>query len=228
MKKWTRLAEAKTPDGQDLTLWDRDGERVIRVGTAELMSTRQHSSEERLAELCCERAKSVAKAKVLIGGLGFGYTLAATLKLLADDATVTVAELMPCVVAWNQDPSLALPGLKPLEDPRVHLIERDVGLVIDKNPGGFDAIMLDVDNGPAALATAGNARLYDDTGLYRVRGALRKGGIVGFWSAAANPQFAKRLGKAGFKVDIDVARAHAEGRSGMGGGSRHNLFIGRT
>lgn len=227
MKRWIKLAEAKTPDGQDLSLWDRDGDRVIRIGSAELMSTRQHSSEERLAELSCERAKSIPNARVLVGGLGFGFTLAAALKLLRPDAVVIVAEMMPAVVAWNRDPTLGLPGAIPLADKRVRIEERDVGRIMDKNHGVFDAIMLDVDNGPDALTTSGNASLYDDIGLARVRGATKKGGIVGFWSAAPDKSFVKRFGRAGFTVEADQTRAHAEGRDGLGAGSRHHLFIGR-
>ena len=150
------------------------------------MSTRRHGSEERIADLACAHARAVRGAHVLVGGLGFGFTLKAALAALAADATVLVAELLPAVVAWNRDASFPLAATA-LADPRVTVMERDVGELIRQAPARFDAIILDVDNGPAALTTAGNGRLYDFAGLQDARAALRPGGCVAFWSAGPSP-----------------------------------------
>ncbi len=221
MKKSTLIDQSQTPDGRAIALFEHDGNYSIRIDGLELMSTRQHASEERLAELACAGVKTKREAAVLIGGLGFGFTLRAALTQLSPDATVTVAELMPAVVEWNKNPAYKL-AADVLADRRVKLVLADVAAVIGRSRGAFDAILLDVDNGPAALSAESNEQLYDDTGLYKILGALKAGGVVAFWSASADPRFAKRLAKAGFEVDVQRARAHVTS------GGWHTLFLGRS
>jgi spermidine synthase len=220
MKKQLLIEETRTPDGATFALFERDGEYAIRVNGVELMSTRQHASEERLAELLCAPLAGKRAARVLIGGLGFGFTLKAALAALAPDATVVVAELMEAVIRWNRDPALGL-AHDALRDPRVTVLESDVALVLQREPAGFDAILLDVDNGPAALSSASNKGLYGKDGLERARRALRPGGSLGVWSAGPDPLFAKLMEKVGYQVQVERARAHR-----TSGGS-HTLFLGR-
>jgi spermidine synthase len=184
------------------------------------MSTRQHASEEELAGLACAHLRATPRARVLIGGLGFGFTLRAALKVLQGDAAVVVAEILPAVIAWNRDPALPL-AADCLADPRVTLVERDVGEVIRQARGSFDAIVLDVDNGPSALSAAGNTGLYSLAGLRHARAALRPPGCVAFWSAAPDPAFASLMTQAGFIVEQRRARSRA------GAGRRHTVFLGR-
>ena len=218
MKKWTTLDQALTPDGKTISLHEHDGSYAIRVDGIPLMSTRQHASEERLAEFACAHLRGVGHARVLIGGLGFGFTLKAALAALAPGATVVLAEMLAAVIAWNRDPRFPLAS-QAVADPRVTVVQQDVADVIGESRAGFDAIILDVDNGPAALSTGGNARLYDLPGLRRIRAALRPGGCAAFWSAAADPAFEKLLAQAGFRVHIERARSH--GTSGRW----HTLFV---
>ena len=220
MKQWTTLAEALTPAGNAVSLHRHDAEYLIKVDGVPLMSSRQHASEERLAEVACARLPTAAGARVLIGGLGFGYTLRAALAVLSGDARVTVAELVGAVIAWNRDPALPL-AADALADPRVAVVERDVGDVIRQARAAFDAIVMDVDNGPAALTSGFNARLYDAAGLRHTRAALRPAGCVGYWSVAPDAAFESRLVQAGFAVEVEQCRAH--GKSGR----RHTLFIAR-
>jgi spermidine synthase len=220
MKPTILRDRAITPDGQPLTLHEHDGVFTIRVGTVELMSSRQHHSEERLAELACASLRTRPHARVLIGGLGMGFTLRAALGRLATDAEVAVVELMPAVVRWNRTPDYAL-GADALADPRVAVIEGDVVDVLRDSPGRFDAVILDVDNGASGLSVASNDRLYSAKGLLRAAAALRPGGCLAVWSADADPAFADRLGRAGFAVTIERARVHA------GGGGWTTLFLGR-
>lgn len=209
------------PDGQTISLSEHDGSYSVRIANVELMSTRRHSSEERIAELACANARSIPAARVLIGGLGFGFTLRAALAALAPDATVIMAEILAAVVAWNRSSSLQLAS-DALADPRVIVLEKDVADVIRENPGAFDSIILDVDNGPAALSTGGNTRLYDADGLRLARRALRPAGCLAIWSAAPDPAFEKALARAGFSVDAQRCRAHGNS------GSRHTIFVGRA
>lgn len=210
---------ATTPDGTPLTLHERDGMFTIRVGSIELMSNRQHHSEERLAELACEGLRGRPRGRVLIGGLGMGFTLRAALGRLGADAEVVVAELIPAVIRWNQNPAYGL-GADALADPRVEVVEGDV---VDVLRGGsrFDAVILDVDNGASGLSVASNDRLYSVTGLTRAAAALRPGGCLAVWSATDDPAFAGRMGRAGFTVAVERARVHA------GGGGWTTLFLGR-
>jgi len=220
--KPTRLrAQAITPDGRVMTLHEHDGAHVIRVGGVELMSTRQHHSEERLATLACARLRRARAARVLIGGLGFGFTLRTTLGLLGPGATVVVAEIVPAVIEWNRDPRHGLAGAA-LDDPRVSIVGGDVADLLGRERAAFDAVMLDVDNGAAGLTTADNDRLYTTAGLARARVALRPGGCLAVWSATDDPAFVERMRRAGFTVTNERARVHA------GGGAWNHLFIGHA
>ena len=149
MKKWTTVDQALTPDGKTISLNEHDGSYAIRVAGIPLMSTRQHASEEKLAELACARVREIRRARVLVGGLGFGFTLKAALAALAADATVVMAEILGSVIAWNRNPAFPL-AAEALADPRVVVLQQDVGEVIREARGSFDSIILDVDNGPAA------------------------------------------------------------------------------
>ena len=202
------------------SLQEHDGSYAIRVDGAELMSTRQHASEEKLAELACAHVKDKEGARILVGGLGFGFTLRAVLRAVPAGASVIVAEMLPAVIAWNRDPRWPL-AADALSDRRVTVKEQDVAETIRLGRGSFDSIVLDIDNGPVALSTTSNDRLYDAAGLRSVRQALRPGGCAGFWSAAPNPAFEKRMADAGFSVEVQ--HAHAHGKSGR----RHTLILGR-
>ena len=219
MKPTRLLASATTPDGTPLTLHEHDGTRSIRVGGVELMSTRQHHSEERLAELACAGLCGRQRAAVLIGGLGLGFTLRETLRHVATDATVFVAELVPAVIAWNRDPAHSL-AADVIDDPRVEVIIGDVADVLAASSARFDAIMLDVDNGASGLTAKANDRLYSSKGLGGARAALRPRGRLAIWSADADPRFAARLEQAGFTVDAVKARTHPTG------GSWNTIFVG--
>jgi spermidine synthase len=215
MVPWVKLASAPAPGGAELSLWKRGAELVIRAGTAELMSNRAHGSEERLAELGC--AGLGDGARVLVGGLGMGFTLRAVLALLPRDARVLVAELVPAVVDWVRGP-IGAGAL--LDDPRVTVEIRDAAAVIEESVARFDAILLDVDNGPAALTQAENRWLYNPAGLAAAVRALRPGGCLAVWSAAPDPAFTERLARAGFAARAHAARAHG------GRGARHTVFVG--
>jgi spermidine synthase len=220
VKKWTTLDQALTPDGKTISLHEHDGSYAIHVDNAPLMSTRRHASEERLAELACARVSGIGHARVLIGGLGFGFTLKAALAVVAADATVVVAELLDVVIAWNRNPAFPLAAAS-LTDSRVTVLQRDVGEVIREARGSFDSIILDVDNGPAALSTGGNRRLYDYTGLRSARTALRPAGCLAVWSAAPDPAFERLMAQAGFRVEVERCRSH------VSSGRWHTLFVGR-
>ena len=198
MKKWNLIDTTLTPDGKIVSLHEHDGTRTIRVDGADLMSTRRHGSEEKLAELACANLRGVRGSRVLIGGLGFGFTLRAALDALPKDATIIVAEILTAVVAWNP----------PINDQRAVVRNQDVAEII-RDPGkGFDAIILDVDNGPAPLTTESNAHLYSYQGLQEALAALRPNGCLAIWSAKPDPKFAKLMTRAGFKVDIHRDRSH--------------------
>ena len=219
MKKWTTVDQALTPDGKTISLHEHDGSYAIRVADIPLMSTRQHASEEKLAELACARVPGIRGARVLIGGLGFGFTLKAALATVAADATVVMAEILSAVIAWNRNPAFPL-AADWLADPRVTVVQQDVGDVIRQARRSFDSIILDVDNGPAALSTGGNGRLYDYIGLHNARAALRPAGCLAVWSAAPDPAFERLMTQAGFAVEVQ--RCRSRGRSG----SWHTLFLG--
>ncbi len=220
MKPWDLLGEACTPAGDTLTLMRRDKELVILANGRSLMSSRMHGSEEALATFACARARTRTSPVVLIGGLGMGFTLRATLDLLAGDATIVVAELLAAIVEWNRGPLGELAGL-PLADPRVHVEVADVAATLRANPGRFDAVLLDVDNGPAAFTSPANAGLYSDGGLAAIRAALTPQGVLAVWSAWDDRRFEQRLRYGGFTVRVERVRARLKK-----GGPRHTIFLG--
>jgi spermidine synthase len=199
----------------------RDREYVIFAGGKMLMSSRMHGSEEALAALGCRRACTLERPAVLIGGLGLGFTLRATLDLLPADAAVVVAELLPAVVRWNQGPLGPLAG-HPLDDRRVRVETGDVALALRQDRARFDAILLDVDNGPDAFTFAGNASLYTDAGIRAAYKALRPEGVLAVWSAWEDRKFEQRLRYGGFTVAVERVRARLKQ-----GGPRHTIFLGQ-
>jgi spermidine synthase len=207
MKPLERLGEARTPNGTLIALYRHDGAYLIRADGVELMSTRRHLSEDRLADVACARLRDVSQARVLIGGLGLGFTLRAALRQLRDDAEVVVAELVPEVIAWNADPRYDL-SADAMSDPRVRVVHDDVVNVLRANPGRFDAIMLDTDNGPDGMLMSENARLYATRGIGVTVAALRAGGSVVYWSVGDDPSFAAALRGAGLDVSTLRVRAH--------------------
>jgi spermidine synthase len=202
-----------------MALTRRDREYIILADGKPLMSSRMHGSEEALAALACERARTVEDPRVLVGGLGMGFTLRAALNVLPAGATVIVAELMPAVVEWNRGP-LAPLAERPLEDHRVRVFEGDVLDALRGNRAVFDAVILDVDNGPAAFTDSSNAALYTNEGIATAREALRDKGVLAVWSAWDDRKFEQRLRYAGFTVEVTRVRARLKK-----GGPRHTLFL---
>ncbi len=212
MKPWMTIAEAKLGNST-LTLRQREDEFMVLVDGRALMGSRQHGSEQALAQTACERLASVTPS-VLVGGLGFGFTLRAALEVLPPHAEVVVAELSPAMVEWNRGVLADLAG-RPLEDPRVTLEVADVNKVVKAKAERFDAIMLDVDNGPFAISQTKNADLYDLVGLSYLLRALKPRGRLVVWSAGPDVRYQKRMEEAGFEVQV---RSTGKGR--------HVLFIG--
>ncbi|MFZ5774880.1 MAG: hypothetical protein ACOY3Z_05300 [Thermodesulfobacteriota bacterium] len=220
MIPWQLLDSAPVPDGgAPLTLYRRGEEFSIRVGGYELMNSRLHGSEDALAETTCDRLGARPAPLLLIGGLGMGYTTAAALRRLGSQARVVVAELVPAVIAWNHGVLGALAG-HPLDDPRVSVREIDVASLLREEALAYDAILLDVDNGPEGLTRPGNDWLYSHAGLTAARAALASTGILAIWSASAAPAFSKQLRRAGFSVTELPCRAR-----GRQGGSRHMIWL---
>ena len=207
MKPLERLGEARTPNGTVLALYRHDGAYLIRADGVELMSTRRHLSEDRLADVACAPIRTREGARVLIGGLGLGFTLRAALRQLREDAEVVVAELVAEVVAWNSDPQFGL-SVDAMNDPRVRIVHADVTDVIRANPVGFDAIMLDTDNGPDGMLMSENAKLYAARGIALTTAALRPGGSIVYWSVGDDRKFATALRNAGLDVRVERVRAH--------------------
>lgn len=222
MKEWVRLGDAPIP-GSDgtLELFRGKDDYFIRTSSgAELMSTRKHGSEDALGKLVCRDAASTPGARVVIGGLGMGFTLAAALATLRDDAEVTVAELVPGVIDWNRG-ELGERAGRPLDDPRTRVFEGDVAELLRDGVPRWDAIALDVDNGPEGLTQDENDWLYSPAGLGAIRASLRPGGCVGFWSAVPDRAFGKRLQRLGYRTE--ERRVFAHGKKGP----RHTLWFGR-
>jgi spermidine synthase len=186
--------------GGELRLKRRGAEFSIMAGTIELMNSRLSGSEKALATLSCQKVRDRKGAQILIGGLGMGFTLRAALAELGPDARVSVAELVPAVVAWARGPMAEIFGTS-LADPRVSIHEADVGQLIRSSPAGYDAILLDVDNGPEGLTRKANDGLYDWAGLSAAQTALRPGGVLAVWSSAPDRKFARRLRDMGFGVE---------------------------
>jgi spermidine synthase len=217
---WTLLDTIPIPgEAGTLRLFRRGSEFAIRLGDNELMNSRLSGSEEALATLACGRIGARPGARLLIGGLGMGFTLRAALAALGPDAAITVAELVPGVVAWARGPLAEVSG-HGLDDSRVAIREGDVAEAIRMARGAYDAILLDVDNGPDGLTRPSNDRLYDAAGLGAARNALRPGGVLAVWSAAPDAAFTRRLAQAGFAVETVTVRARA-GR----GGARHTIWL---
>jgi spermidine synthase len=214
------LGEAVTPDGTALKLTRRGNEYIIFASGKSLMSSGMHGSEEALATFACHRARTLGEPCVLLGGLGMGFTLRAALDLLPPDAIVVVAELLPAVVDWNRGPLGPLAG-HPLKDRRVRIEMGDVAATLKSSSGRFDAVLLDVDNGPAAFAASDNAWLYGDRGIAAVRAALKMGGVLAVWSAREDRKFEQRLRYGKFTVQVERVR----GRLKMGG-PHHAIFLG--
>ena len=220
MIPWVLLDTAQVPGGGgELRLKQRGAEFAIMLGQSELMNSRLSGSEEALATIACGRIRGRTKPRVLIGGLGMGFTLRAALAALGPDARVVVAELVPAVVAWARGPMAEVFG-DSLSDPRVGIREADVGHLIRSEASAYDAILLDVDNGPEGLTRKTNDALYDLKGLSAARAALRPNSVLAVWSSGLNPKFAWRLGKTGFAVEEIRARAN-----GSRGGARHVIWI---
>jgi len=205
VKPWDVIGRVRTPDGIELTLTCHDSEYVIMANGQSLMSSRTHASEDALAVLGCRRARALARPRVLVGGLGMGFTLRAALDVLPPASLVVVAELVPAVVEWNRGPLGALTK-HPLRDPRVRIEERDVAVTLESNPGYFDIVLLDVDNGPVAMTAASNAGLYDRQGVAGVRASLRPGGPLAVWSAKDDRRFERTLRSGGFSVQRERVR----------------------
>jgi spermidine synthase len=220
MIPWVLLDKVAVAGGDELRLMRRGEEFSIFSGPTPLMNSRMSGSEKALAELACARVGGRAKCHVLIGGYGMGFTLRAALACLRPDARVTVAELVPAVIAWARGPMAHL-SAGCLDDPRVSIREEDVRKTIAA--GRYDAILLDVDNGPDGLTQASNDRLYNLNGLHTARKALRPGGVLAVWSAAPSPQFTRRLQSAGFTVEEIKTRANANGK-----GPRHYIWLAKT
>jgi len=218
VKPFETLAEAIAPGGARLSLHRRDADLFLHVDGAELMSTRRRVSEEQLADLALERAP--AKAEVLIGGLGLGFTLRRVLERTGPVSHVAIAELVPAVVEWNRLHLAETTG-KALLDPRVQLHVADVHQVLlAARPRSIDALLLDVDNGPGPLVKGTNRQLYDRPGLQRLSRLLAKGGRAVFWSARAEPRFEERLREVGFDVRMERAKTHGGARR-----SSHSIYV---
>ena len=214
------LDRALTPDKScELQLYRRGDDFFISLDGKELMTSRMHGSEAVLAELACTPIANRAKARVLVGGLGMGYTLAAALSALRDDASVIVAELVPAVVQWNRGVLGGLAG-HPLDDKRVTVQEHDVCILLKNEQDGFDAVMLDVDNNPRSLTQKSNDWLYSDTGLPAIYTALRRQGVLTVWSTGPDSAFSLRLRNAGFSVQVKTVSARGSGKGG-----RHTLWV---
>jgi spermidine synthase len=220
MRHLELLGEATAPDGTFLRLTRRGSEYIIFANGKSLMSSGMHGSEEALATFACHRARTMEEPCVLLGGLGMGFTLRAALDLLPPDATIVVAELLPAVVEWNRGPLGPLAG-HPLKDKRVRIEVGDVAATLRTSSGKFDAVLLDVDNGPTALTASDNAWLYGDRGIAAIRAALKADGVLAVWSAHEDRKFEQRLRYGKFTVQVE----HVRGRLKMGG-PHHAIFLG--
>lgn len=220
MLPWIHLATATAPDGDRLRLLRRGDEFSIRLGGGnELMNSRLGHSEEALARLALTRLSGRPAPQVLIGGLGMGFTLRAAQAAAPPDARLVVAEIVPELVGWAGQHMASVFG-DCLADPRVRVETRDVGAMIREATGQFDAILLDVDNGPDGLTRPGNQALYHENGLGAARRALAPGGVLAVWSAAPALAFSQRLSRCGFDITTQMVRAH-----GGKGGNRHTIWI---
>ena len=222
MKPTETLARDRTPEGDELILSRRDGAYSLSVGGQELMTSRVHGSEEALARLACAAIAEKKTPRVLVGGLGFGYTLRAALDHLPRGGAVMVCEVFASLVNWNRTLIADLAG-RPLEDRRVTVVRADVQTLLDgrDSHGRFDAILLDVDNGPQAFTLRSNDSLYTAEGLDRLSRSLTAGGVLAVWSSSPSPEFLRRLKKAGFEAKTENVPTR------RGGKRRDTIFLGR-
>jgi spermidine synthase len=216
------LGKATVPGGEELSLFRRGDDFMIVLGRNELMNSRMSGSEEALATMTLARLTGRKGLHLLVGGYGMGFTLRAALAALPADGRVTVAEIVPEIIGWARGPMAGLTGAC-LDDRRVALVEKDVATLIGGASGSFDAILLDVDNGPDGLSRPGNDRLYSDRGLALAKNALRPGGVLAIWSAASDDRFTRRLAGAGFAVEQAAVRARSNGK-----GPRHVIWFARA
>ncbi|WOI57402.1 spermidine synthase [Palleronia sp. LCG004] len=222
MLPWIRLDETTAPDGDVLRLFRRGEEFSIRLGDGnELMNSRLGGSEEALATLAIDALDDRTAPRILIGGLGMGFTLRAAQPILGSDACIDVAEIVPRLIDWARGPLAPVFG-NSLDDARVTLLSRDVSEILREPGVPYDAVLLDVDNGPDGLTRPGNDRLYDAGGLARAWAALRPGGILAIWSAHPDRGFERRLADAGYDIRTEMVRARAGKR-----GPRHVIWIAR-
>ena len=220
MIPWQQIDRAAVPGAEiELRLMRRGDDFSMMLGPNELMNSRLSGSEEALATLTCRRIEAVKRPHLLIGGLGMGFTLRAALAVLGPEARVMVAELVPAVIAWARGPMAEIFG-DSLSDPRASILSADVVEVIRSHVSAFDAILLDVDNGPEGLIRKANDALYDLKGLKAIRGALRPGGVLAVWSSGPHDRFSKLLRDAGFDVSEVAVRATTK-RSG----ARHVIWF---
>ncbi|MDZ4761733.1 MAG: MnmC family methyltransferase [Alphaproteobacteria bacterium] len=219
MKPRELIGTARAPGGAELRLIRHDGDHVIMLGANELMNSRLGGSEEALAVMTLERLRKGAEPHFLIGGYGMGFTLRAALAVLGEGARVTLAELVPEIIDWARGPMATLTA-GCLDDPRVHLLVGDVATAIGSAASRYDAILLDVDNGPSGLTRAANDGLYSMNGLASAKAALRPGGMLAIWSAGPDAAFSRRLTDAGFKVEQVSVRARRNGK-----GPRHVIWF---
>ncbi len=218
MKAWELLDSAAIPGGGTMNLYRTSTGFSIRVGNDELMNSHAHGSEDALAALASARLGARPRRQVLVGGLGMGFTAAAALRELGADGSLTVAELVPAVVAWNRSHLAAVAG-DVLGDPRVQVHQGDVAGLLRDATGRYDLIPLDVDNGPQGLTSPANGWLYGNAGLKRIRAALRRGGVLGVWSVAPDDGFTRRLQQAGFSATVERPFIHGTR------GPRHVVWI---
>ncbi len=220
MIPWLQIDTARVPGAEvELRLMRRGDEFSMMLGPNELMNSRLSGSEEALATLVCRRIEAVKAPHLLIGGLGMGFTLRAALAVLGSEARIVVAELVPAVIAWARGPMAAIFG-NSLDDPRARVVGADVIEVIQSHASAFDAILLDVDNGPEGLVREANNALYDLKGLKAIRRALRPRGVLAVWSSGPNPSFSRRLREAGFDVNEVAVRATTKRK-----GARHVIWF---
>jgi spermidine synthase len=220
MIPWEILDSTKVPGGSaEICLYSRGKEFSIRINGCELMNSRVHGSEDALAQIACTHICTVPSPQILIGGLGMGFTVAAALQRLGAEGRVLVAELVPKVVEWNRKLLGALNG-HPLQDPRVTVQETDVALILKSCHQAFNAILLDVDNGPEGLTSTGNNWLYTEAGVKAAFASLKPGGVLAVWSAGPDPAFAGQMRRNGFQVEEFGVRAR-----GRAGGALHTIWV---
>lgn len=222
MIPFRNLAETRTPDGSRFSLHEHDGDYFLKLNGRQLMGSNATVSEILLADLACLWRTAPSRPSVLIGGLGLGFSLRRVLEVTGPGAAVHVAELLPEVIAWNRSFLQGLNG-KLLDDPRTSALAGDVFDCIRKSPAGYDAILLDVDNGPTSFVQAKNCRLYNRDGLSLIRRALRPGGRVAFWSADREPAFLQQLGRSGFAASEHEAKSHERAKR-----AAHRIYVGEV